>query len=39
MPSAASFRPSRGVVVPTRGRVKDIGRGVTHRTRIVELYL
>lgn len=27
------------VVVPTRGRVKDIGRGVTHRTRIVELYL
>lgn len=27
------------VVVPTRGRVKDIGRGVTHRARIVELYL
>lgn len=27
------------VVVPTRGRVKDIGRGVTHRARIIELYL
>ncbi len=27
------------VVVPTRGRVKDIGRGVTHRRQIVELYL
>lgn len=27
------------VVVPTRGRVKDIGRGVTHRSQIVELYL
>lgn len=27
------------VVVPTRGRVKDIGRGVTHRRTIVELYL
>ncbi|AFV10385.1 hypothetical protein Tph_c01370 [Thermacetogenium phaeum DSM 12270] len=27
------------VVVPTRGRVKDIGRGVTHKTKIVELYL
>jgi hypothetical protein len=27
------------VVVPTRGRVKDIGRGVTHKARIVELYL
>lgn len=27
------------VVVPTRGRVKDIGRGVTHRCNIVELYL
>lgn len=27
------------VVVPTRGRVQDIGRGVTHRTRIVEFYL
>jgi len=28
-----------GMVVPTRGRVKDIGRGVTHRAQIVELYL
>lgn len=27
------------VVVPTRGRVKDIGRGVTHKAEIVELYL
>lgn len=27
------------VVVPTRGRVKDIGRGVTHKAEVVELYL
>jgi len=27
------------VLVPTRGRIKDIGRGVTHRRQIVELYL
>ncbi|MDZ7800512.1 MAG: DUF1670 domain-containing protein [Trueperaceae bacterium] len=27
------------VLVPTRGRVKDIGRGVSHKTWIVELYL
>ncbi len=27
------------VVVPTRGQMKDIGRGVTHKTWIVELYL
>lgn len=27
------------VVVPTRGRVRDIGRGVTHKAEIVELYL
>jgi hypothetical protein len=27
------------VVVPTRGRIKDIGRGMSHKTRIVELYL
>jgi hypothetical protein len=27
------------VVVPTRGRMRDIGRGVTHKTWIVELYL
>jgi hypothetical protein len=26
-------------VVPTRGRMRDIGRGVTHKTWIVELYL
>jgi hypothetical protein len=26
-------------VVPTRGWVKDIGRGVSHKTRIIELYL
>jgi hypothetical protein len=29
----------RDVVVPTRGRIKDIGRGLSHRTQIVELYL
>lgn len=27
------------VVVPTRGRLKDIGRGVTHKAEIVEMYL
>lgn len=27
------------VVAPTRGRIKDIGRGVTHKAQIVELYL
>ena len=27
------------VVVPTRGRMRDIGRSVTHKTWIVELYL
>jgi hypothetical protein len=27
------------VLVPTRGQMKDIGRGVTHKTWIVELYL
>jgi hypothetical protein len=27
------------VVVPTRGRVKDIGRSVSHKVKIVELYL
>lgn len=27
------------VVVPTRGRVKDIGRSVSHKARVVELYL
>jgi len=27
------------VVVPTRGRVKDIGRGVSHKAQVVELYL
>jgi hypothetical protein len=27
------------VVIPTRGRIKDIGRGVSHKSRIVELYL
>jgi hypothetical protein len=30
---------NRNVVVPTRGLVKDIGRGQTHRREIVELYL
>lgn len=27
------------IIVPTRGSIKDIGRGVTHKARIVELYL
>jgi hypothetical protein len=27
------------VVVPTRGRMRDIGRGISHKARIVELYL
>lgn len=27
------------VIVPTRGRIKDIGRGVSHKAGIVELYL
>jgi len=27
------------VVVPTRGRVKDLGRGMTHKTEIVQQYL
>jgi len=27
------------VVVPTRGRIMDIGRGVSHKRQIVELYL
>lgn len=27
------------IVVPTRGRVRDIGRGVSHKASIVELYL
>jgi len=29
----------RGIEVPTRGTVKDIGPGVSHKTRIVELWL
>jgi len=27
------------IIVPTRGSIKDIGRGVTHKARIIELYL
>jgi hypothetical protein len=27
------------VVVPTRGRIQDIGRGVTHKAQVVEMYL
>jgi len=27
------------IVVPTRGRIKDIGRGVSHKVQIIELYL
>ena len=28
-----------GVAVPTRGQIRDIGRGVTHKAEIVQLYL
>jgi hypothetical protein len=28
-----------GVLVPTRGLMKDIGRGVSHKCKIIELYL
>lgn len=28
-----------GVIVPTRGLMKDIGRGVSHKCKIIELYL
>jgi hypothetical protein len=28
-----------GVIVPTRGLMKDIGRGVSHKGKIIELYL
>jgi hypothetical protein len=29
----------RGIVVPTRGQQKDIGPGISHRTKIVRLYI
>jgi hypothetical protein len=28
-----------GVIIPTRGLIKDIGRGVSHKCKIIELYL
>src|SRR5207244_12965145 len=28
-----------GVAAPTRGQIRDIGRGVTHKAEIVQLYL
>lgn len=29
----------RGINIPTRGKLKDIGPGISHKTQIVELYL
>ena len=29
----------KGISVPTRGQMKDIGKGVSHKAKIVELYL
>lgn len=29
----------QGILVPTRGQIKDIGKGVSHKARIVEEYL
>jgi hypothetical protein len=33
------YQEAHGVVVPTRGNKKDIGPGVTHRDRAVELFI
>jgi hypothetical protein len=33
------LRLNKEIVVPTRGLIKDIGRGVSHKGQIVELYL
>ncbi|MFC2141219.1 DUF1670 domain-containing protein, partial [Acidobacteriota bacterium] len=33
------LRLNKQIVVPTRGLIKDIGRGVSHKCHIVELYL
>ena len=33
------LRLNKQIVVPTRGLIKDIGRGVSHKGQIVELYL
>jgi hypothetical protein len=33
------LRLNKQIVVPTRGLIKDIGRGVSHKSQIVELYL
>ena len=33
------YQQSHDVVVPTRGNKKDIGPGLTHRDRAVELYI
>ena len=30
---------SRGVAVPTRGQIKDIGPGLSHKATVVQLYL
>lgn len=33
------LRLNKQIVVPTRGLIKDIGRGVSHKGQIIELYL
>jgi len=33
------YRQKHGVVIPTRGNKKDIGPGLTHRDRAVELFI
>lgn len=30
---------SKGILIPLRGRIKAMGRGQTHKTKIIELYL
>jgi DNA-binding transcriptional regulator YhcF (GntR family) len=34
----AEYR-KEGVVIPTRGMIKGIGRGVSHKTKIIEMYV
>ena len=33
------LRESKGILIPTRGNVKDIGPGISHKERAVELWL
>ncbi|MHC1566838.1 MAG: DUF1670 domain-containing protein, partial [Candidatus Syntropharchaeia archaeon] len=34
-----AYFAKRGISLPTRGMVEDIGRGVSHKTKAIELYL